>query len=340
MFGMEFVLFLPLIVLIATTLLVGLVRRYALKSLLDHPNERSSHLSPTPRGGGLAIAIVFHAVVALLWWQESIESGVAIALLGGGVVLSIIGWIDDHRHVSAAVRAVFHLLAAFWAVYWLGGLSQLNLGSFQLPLPMIGSVLAVIGVVWLINLYNFMDGIDGIAGGQGVVAALMGGLLLWLGGNQGLAMLAWALAAACAGFLVWNWSPARIFMGDVGSGLIGFIFAVFALASEKGGAVPLLIWILLLLVFVVDATLTLMKRLIRGEKWYTAHRSHGYQLLVQKGWSHRRVSMGVLGIGMVVLWPLALWGWWVPELMVWLFLTAATLLVLVWWRIQRCCAAR
>lgn len=327
-----------LVAFVATSVLVALVRRYAIKALLDHPNERSSHATPTPRGGGLAIALVFHIGVTGLWWMSLLPAFVALALLGGGLLIALIGWVDDHHHVPASWRALVHVIAASWSVYCLGGISQLNLGDFFLPLPGIGSVLAVIGIVWLINLYNFMDGIDGIAGGQGVCAALMGGALLWLAGNQGLALAAWLLAAACAGFLVWNWPPARIFMGDVGSGLIGFIFAVLALASEKSGDVPLLIWVLLLALFVGDSTLTLLKRMIRGEKWYTAHRSHGYQRLIQKGLSHRDVTLWFIGINVLVLWPLALWGWQVPELLLWLWLSTAILIAFIWWRIQRLCA--
>jgi Fuc2NAc and GlcNAc transferase len=323
---------------ITSTLLVAVVRRYAIKRLLDHPNERSSHATPTPRGGGLAIAIVFHLGVAGLWWMNILPIFVALALLGGGLLVALIGWLDDHRHIPAGWRALVHVVASSWAVYCLGGISQLNLGSFNLPLSGIGSILAVIGIVWLINLYNFMDGIDGIAGGQGICAALMGGALLWLAGNQGLAVTSWLLAATCAGFLVWNWPPARIFMGDVGSGLIGFIFGVLALASEQADAVPILIWVLLLALFVGDSTLTLLKRLIQGEKWYTAHRSHGYQRLIQRGLSHQSVTVRVIGFNILVLWPLALWGWQVPEWLLWLFLATAILMVFIWWRIQRSCA--
>lgn len=325
---------------IACTFLVAIVRRYAIEQLLDHPNERSSHATPTPRGGGLAIAVIFHLGVVILWWIGFLPSTVTLALLGGGILIAVVGWIDDHRHVPARWRAVVHVIAASWALYCLGGISQLNLGSFFLPLPGIGSILAVIGIVWLINLYNFMDGIDGLAGGQGICAALMGGALLWLAGNIGLAVTAWLLAATCAGFLVWNWPPARIFMGDVGSGLIGFIFGVLALASEQSGAVPILIWLLLLALFIGDSTLTLLNRMIKGEKWYTAHRSHGYQRLIQRGYSHRDVTLMFIGINVLVLWPLALWGWQVPELLLWLMGSAAALIVFIWWRIQRTCAVK
>ncbi len=319
---------------ITCAVLVAIVRRYAIKQLLDHPNERSSHATPTPRGGGLAIAFVFHLGVAGLWWLAVLSTAVSMALLGGGILIAVVGWIDDHRHVPARWRALVHVIAASWAVYCLGGISQLNLGSFFLPLPGIGSILAVIGIVWLINFYNFMDGIDGLAGGQGICAALMGGALLWMAGNVGLAVTAWLLAATCAGFLIWNWPPARIFMGDVGSGLIGFIFAVLALASEQSGAAPLLIWALLLMLFVGDSTLTLLNRMIKGEKWYTAHRSHGYQRLTQRGCSHRSVTLCFIGINVLILWPLALWAWWAPELMLLLLGSAAAATTFVWWYIQ------
>lgn len=325
---------------ITSAFLVAIVRRYAIKQLLDHPNERSSHASPTPRGGGLAIAIVFHIGVAGLWWLAVLSTAVSFALLGGGILIAVVGWIDDHRHVPARWRALVHVVAASWAVYCLGGISQLTLGDFTLPLPSLGSILVVIGIVWLINLYNFMDGIDGLAGGQGVCAALMGGALLWLSGNMGLAVTSWLLAATCAGFLIWNWPPARIFMGDVGSGLIGFIFGVLALASEQAGAVPILIWVLLLALFVGDSTLTLLNRMIRREKWYTAHRSHGYQRLIQGGYSHRDVTLVFIGINVLVLWPLALWGWHVPELLLWLLGAAAALIIFIWWRIQCTCAVK
>ena len=328
------------IAFVLSAIIIGLIRGYAIRRLLDHPNERSSHTTPVPRGGGLAIAIVFHLGVAVLWWLAVLSTPVSLAFLGGGILLAVVGWIDDHRHVPARWRAVVHVIAASWAVYCLGGVSQLNLGGFFLPLPGIGSILAVIGIVWLINLYNFMDGIDGLAGGQGVCTALMGGAMLWLAGNAGLAVTAWLLAATCAGFLVWNWPPARIFMGDVGSGLIGFIFGVLALASEQSGAVPLLIWGLLLALFVGDSTLTLFKRMIKREKWYTAHRSHAYQRLTQSGWPHRDVTLMFIGVNLLSLWPLALWAWLNPALSLWVVALAVVFIVFIWWRIQCRCTVK
>jgi Fuc2NAc and GlcNAc transferase len=279
----------------------GLVRRYALaRSLLDVPNDRSSHAVPTPRGGGLAIAIALLAgflgggVLGLIEWR------VALALVGGGLLVAGIGWIDDHSHVAARWRSLVHFIAAIWAVALLGGLNSLRLGPVELPLGIAGSALAVVGIVWLVNLYNFMDGIDGIAGGEATVVALLGGALAWYAGAPAVAVCAALVAAAAAGFLAWNWPPAKIFMGDVGSGLLGFLFAVIAIASENRGGPPLLVWGILLGVFLFDATATLIRRVLRGEQWYSAHRSHAYQRAVQSGWSHGRVSGGVQAINLLL----------------------------------------
>jgi Fuc2NAc and GlcNAc transferase len=212
------------------------------------------------------------------------------------------------------VRFLVHLAAAALAIALLGGLPSLDLGAVRLPLGVAGSVIGVLGIVWLVNLYNFMDGIDGIAGGEALTTGAFGGVPLLAGGHGGLAAAAFLVAAASAGFLAWNWHPARIFMGDVGSGLLGYLFAVLAVASERAGAVPLLAWMVLLGVFVVDATITLFRRMLRGEKWYDSHRTHAYQRAVQAGASHARVSGAVLAIN-AVLAALAAWGCLAPRLL-------------------------
>lgn len=261
----------------------------------------------------MAIAAVVLGGTVVVGMLGILEAEVAIGLVGGGGAVAVVGWIDDHRSLPAHQRAAVHTVAAAWAVLWLGGLPSLVLSGSRLPLGALGFVLAVLGIVWVTNLYNFMDGIDGIAAIESGFVALFGGALLYAGGAQGLALLAWLVAAASAGFLLWNWSPAKIFMGDVGSGLLGFIFAVLAVASERATAVPLLIWLLLLGVFVFDATVTLLRRIAGGQRWYSAHRSHAYQRLVQAGWSHTRVSLSVLLLN-VVLGVLAGIAWLEPSL--------------------------
>ena len=281
--------------------LTGAVRRYALaRAVLDVPNHRSLHERPVPRGGGLAIAAVILGGTAALGAAGWIAPSLALAVGVGGAAIAAVGWADDHAHVPARWRALVHFAAAAWAVWWLGGFPALRVGAGSLPLGFAGTVLAAVGVVWLTNLYNFMDGIDGIAGGEALVAGAVGGALLWMDGERGLGALALLTAASALGFLAWNWAPARIFMGDVGSGLLGFVFAVLALASERAGSLPLLAWMLLLGVFVFDATATLVRRVLRGERFYDAHRSHAYQRAVQAVGSHARVSGAVVALGAVL----------------------------------------
>jgi Fuc2NAc and GlcNAc transferase len=183
-----------------------------------------------------------------------------------------------------------------------------------IPLGPAGALLSVLGIVWAINLYNFMDGIDGIAAAEAIVASLAGaGLLLWQGQGD-LASISLIVAGASAGFLVWNWEPARIFMGDVGSGFLGFVFGTLALASERRGAMPALVWILLLGLFFGDATVTLLRRMLRGERWFEAHSNHAYQRLVRAGLRHRTVTgliagltLVLAGLGVITIrWPLLL----------------------------------
>jgi Fuc2NAc and GlcNAc transferase len=287
--------------------LTYVVWRYAIaRSILDHPNERSSHQQPTPRGGGLAIAFTFQLGVLALAIAGMVAPNIAVALIGGGGIITLIGWQDDRSALPASIRFAAHLGAAIWALAWLGGLDGLQIGSQQIALGFVANVLAVIGIVWWINLYNFMDGIDGIAAGQAVTVACAAAVLMALSGATSMLALPILLAGAASGFLIWNWAPARIFMGDAGSGFLGFTFATLALASEQAGALPIAYWVLLSGVFVFDATLTLVRRVAGGERWYAAHRSHAYQRLVASGLSHRRVTSGVLAFN-ALLFLLMIW---------------------------------
>lgn len=317
--------------LLLSLFLTAAVRRYAARALLDLPNQRSLHTIPVPRGGGLAIGISFLPAVAGLTAFDLLPISTSVALIGGGVLVMAIGWVDDHRHVAARWRLLTHLIAAIWAVYWLQGVSAIGFGQMTLSLNGVGHMLAVVGIIWMINLYNFMDGIDGLAAGEAVTVALVAAGLLWWVGAADLALIAALLAAACGGFLWWNWSPAKIFMGDVGSGFLGYCFAVLMLASEKAEALPLTAWLILLAVFVLDATYTLASRVIRGERWYTAHRSHAYQRLIQLGHPHVRVTSAVMLVNLLVLAPIA---WVVVRQPAWTFVALPGLALLGWfvWR--------
>jgi Fuc2NAc and GlcNAc transferase len=296
--GMLFLLF--IVAFSFAAVLTYVVKRYAMtRSILDHPNARSLHDLPTPRGGGLAIAATFLLGAVMLSIVGLIPVRLVVALAGGGLV-TVVGWLDDRGGISAKIRFAAHTAAAVWALAWLGGLPPLAFGDHVLRLGWIGNLVAVLGIIWWINLYNFMDGIDGLAGSQAVTVAGAVALLMMIQTQSSWAILPVLLSAAAAGFLVFNWPPARIFMGDAGSGFLGFTFAVLAIGSELATVLPAIYWVLLSGVFILDSTLTLARRFLHGETWYEAHRSHAYQRFVVMGHSHKRVTSAVIALNLTI----------------------------------------
>lgn len=284
------------------------VRRYALQhAILDIPNLRSSHATPTPRGGGLAIVLVFLGAVAGVASAGLLQSNLALVLVacGGGVALA--GYLDDRKALPASIRICIHAIAATLAVIGVGGIAQQTLGHMGLHGVWAGGLLALVALTWATNLFNFMDGIDGIAGSEAVFIAGAGALLNWkFGGEAGLTAVMLVLAAATLGFLIWNWPPARIFMGDVGSGFLGFTLAVLGLAASRLGSVPIEAWAILSGVFLVDATVTLLTRIVRGDRWFEAHRMHAYQNIAGRWRTHLPVTVLVIAIDVFWLFP---WAW-------------------------------
>ncbi|MGK2915936.1 MAG: MraY family glycosyltransferase [Porticoccaceae bacterium] len=285
--------------------LTGLLRHFAAaRGLIDIPNARSSHSRPMPRGGGLAIVVTFFGAVLTLALQGAVDWRLWWALLGASVVAAI-GFLDDHDPVPVRWRLAVQVAAALWALGWLGGLPPLVAAGATVDLGWLGHVLAAVYLVWLLNLYNFMDGIDGIAGVEAVAVGLSAALLsLWVPAAAGEALVPASLAMAALGFLYWNFPPARIFMGDVGSGFIGLVFGILSLHAATIAPHLLWAWLILLGVFVVDATWALIRRLLAGEKIFQAHRSHGYQVAARR-WGHRRVTVAVAVIDGCWLLPLA-----------------------------------
>lgn len=297
-----------LVALGTSLLLTGLVRRLALShGALDVPNERSSHVVPTPRGGGVAIVLATTAALLVLASRGMLQQDLVIALGGGGVAVAFIGFLDDRHRLSARVRLAVHFAAAVWALAWLGGLPPMQIGERLISFGWAGYALGAVGIVWTLNLFNFMDGVDGIAGAEATFVALAGALIALLTGtSDSVAAAALVFAAASCGFLVWNWPPARIFMGDVGSGYAGYAIAVLALAAARDDPVALLVWLILGGIFLVDATVTLVRRLSRRERLHEAHRSHAYQWLARRWQSHQRVTVTVAIVNLVWLLPGAL----------------------------------
>ncbi|KNZ31777.1 MAG: glycosyl transferase [Methylibium sp. NZG] len=286
--------------------LTGRVRRHALaSSLLDHPNERSSHTVPTPRGGGLGVVFPFVALVCALGALGSIPVQMVLAISGGGLLVALVGFLDDRRPLAARWRFGAHCLASLMSLWLMGGIPPVPLFGFDVNLGWTGLALAAVYLVWMVNLYNFMDGVDAIAGVEAVTVALGGALCWWLATGDPRWPLCFAFAACAAGFLVWNTPPARIFMGDAGSGFMGFVLGVLSLWTAQNATQVFWCWFILLGCFVVDATTTLVRRVRRGEKFHQAHRSHAYQYAARRIGSHGKVSLAVGAINLGWLLPLA-----------------------------------
>lgn len=294
-------------------LLTGIVRKLALTNrLLDVPNDRSSHLMPTPSGGGIAIVACWLAGSILAAIVDVVEWQLLVSVLPPALAIASISLVDDKIGVPAGPRMLVHLLSAGWFI----ALNQ-GLPSFELPLldnaPLAMTAVCVIGLVWLTNLYNFMDGIDGIAGVQAVFFNTAMSGLSFITGAQDVAAMSAILAVSCAGFLIWNWPPARIFMGDTGSSCLGFVMGAMAIYVSMRTDTSVWIWVILLGVFLADATVTLIRRLVSGQRWYEAHRSHAYQILSRRWNSHGRVTLAVALVNVGWLLPMSAGAYLLPE---------------------------
>lgn len=265
------------------------IRLYARKkSIVDIPNERSSHEIPTPRGGGLAIVIVFY--IGLLLFHNEIEPKLFNALLFG-LPIAFVSLIDDFVSLSSKTRLVVQALSAIGALWCLGGVSKIDLVCCSLEGLWL-NVIVVLAMIWITNLYNFLDGIDGYAGIEALTVGV--GIFIFFHNPLGL-----VLVASVLGFLVFNWHKASIFMGDVGSVTLGFLFSVFVFYNTSGENIY--IWLVLLSLFWVDATVTLLRRYINHENITQPHKKHAYQRLVQYGWTHNQVALGALMINGILL---------------------------------------
>jgi Fuc2NAc and GlcNAc transferase len=217
-----------LLIVMISWMLTGLLRRYAVsKNLLDIPNKRSSHVVPIPRGGGLAIVLTFFGGVLLLFIISELNSSVLFGLLGAGLLVAVVGFLDDHCHVSPKWRLLAHFSAVIWALAWFGEAPELSLFGYVVNLGWLGYVAIAVSLVWLLNLFNFMDGIDGIAASEAMFVAGSGFLFASLDAHAGLQFVAVILIGSTLGFLIWNWPPAKIFMGDVGSGFLGITLGIY-----------------------------------------------------------------------------------------------------------------
>jgi Fuc2NAc and GlcNAc transferase len=300
--------------------------------LVDAPNHRSSHVLPTPRGGGLGIVLAGLASgVWLVLVRGPVDARLCI-VIALSLLIAVVGLWDDIRPLPARVRFGVQVAVCGGLLIVLGGLPPALASAFLLKGGRLAfgdwifSALLLLAGVWWINLFNFMDGIDGLAGQQAVFMLVAAAALVAIGHPEAMSHPVWlwmlCLAAATVGFLSLNWPPARIFMGDVGSTYLAFMIAFFSLASVLAGWLSYPVWLILAAVFATDATVTLVRRMVQGERWHEAHRTHAYQHLARRLGGHRAVTFLVIGINIFWLAPLAwvclyyrpIWEWWLVGL--------------------------
>jgi len=309
------VLVVVLVTLVLSLAITGMVRRIATRqNLMDMPNDRSSHVVATPRGGGAGIVVSFALATSALWAIDLVSGRIWFWLVLPASVIAGIGYLDDRYKVKASIRLMVHTGAAVIFVSGLGGYPAAELGKWGLQGAWVGPAFSVLALVWGTNLFNFMDGIDGIAGSESVFIATAGGILnLINGGDPGLTSILLSLSAASLGFLRWNWPPARIFVGDVGSGFLGFIVSACLMLASIQGALPIEVLPILGGVFFVDATTTLIRRIVQRDRWLEPHRTHAYQRMARRFGRHRPVTLSVGLVNVVWLLPWAIATTHMPE---------------------------
>lgn len=296
---------LSILFFVLTIMLTGFMRHYALKkNIIDNPNERSSHSVPTPRGGGVAVVCSYLLALAVLMYSQQLPVHIGLTIMAAGFVIALLGFLDDHGHINAMLRLAIHFLAAIAVVISLGGFGSVAVfGGVQLGF--LANIIAVLFLVWLLNLYNFMDGINGIASVEAITVTASMATLYYVLNISLHSDLLWLLGACAFGFLLWNFPKAKIFMGDACSGFLGLILGILALIALKENLVLFCAWIICLGVFVVDATFTLLRRMLTGYKMYDAHRSHAYQIASRKLNGHTSVTLAVVLVNLLWLFPIA-----------------------------------
>jgi UDP-N-acetylmuramyl pentapeptide phosphotransferase/UDP-N-acetylglucosamine-1-phosphate transferase len=272
--------------------------------VLDHPNERSLHDHAVPRGGGLAIllAILIGGLGAAWFHSAAGLAGIAF----GAILVGSVSFLDDHYSIPPPYRLLAHVVAVAVFLYQGYVLESLMIPGTSLDWSFgVAAAFSLLFCVWLINLYNFMDGMDGFASGMAVFGFGCFAVMGWMVGHGLFFVMNLVVASASAGFLVFNFPPARIFMGDVGSSTLGFLAAAFSLWGAQAGIFPFWVAVLVFSPFIADATVTLVRRLLRREKIWQAHKMHYYQRLAQAGWGHRKTVLVeyavMLGCGITAL---------------------------------------
>ena len=319
-----------IVICFSALLITIVIEKYALRySVLDLPNHRSLHENPTPRGGGLSIVLLVVVCLLTLYYVDLINLDTLLILFIPLCITAFIAYIDDHKPIPILIRALFYFVAAGVFFY----LAQPGLSGVVV-------FLLIVSIVWMINLFNFMDGVDGLAAVETITTAGFAMLLFYKLQIDSLFWLSLVIVFASIGFLIRNWAPARIFLGDVGSCTLGLLLSMIAIISYLEYNISLAVWLVLLSVFIADASFTLLKRFLNRDKWYRAHKEHAYQRLVMSGYSHARVSKYVLCINIILLWPAAYWVYLHPEHSIIVVFLNYGILAILWFKIQTISSAK
>lgn len=295
-----------LVVFIYTHALIYLSRAYALRHLMQAPHFRGTHTRTIPSGVGLAVVLVcLIAICALFFVPTQFPENLALALLLGGAFIAGIGFLDDHEHISPVVRLWVQSFGIGAVLYQINGFPELYALGLDVHVGLFGYGLAFIGMLWLVNLYNFIDGIDGQAGMQTLFISINIAAMSYLLGFISLTWLMGVLAASMSAFLCWNWQPARVFMGDVCSCFLGFLFAALMAFTARENAIPLFSWLILLALPIIDMSYTLIARLLKGHSYHEAHCTHAFQHAVRRFGTHQAVVLRGLAVNVFWLAPMA-----------------------------------
>ena len=271
-----------------------------------NPNYRSLHQRVTPRGGGIVIAASVLGVLLWLYCHGVLGLRSFLVFFAGGCVVGAAGFADDRFDIKPKYRLVLHFLAASWIAVWFGGLPPIDFGFTQINLGVFGHTLLVLACLWFYNLYNFIDGIDAMASAATIFIGVAMGLVMAIQGQSDLALILGSLAVASIGFLMFNWPPAKMFLGDSGSSFISYILSAVMLASLARNAASIWVWLIVFAYYFSDTTSTTLVRALTLSGWYLPHRSHAYQNLARVWDNHLRMVLIVMAINLFWLLPIAI----------------------------------
>ena len=318
-----------------SVIITAYIRNFSIKNnLLDIPNNRSAHKIPIPNLGGIAIIIPLIFTIVILFSYRMIGEEIGISMIVGLSLVAIVGLIDDCKNLSAFARVSMYIITSGVSLYLIGGVKSIPINEYNYYLGDMGYYLGVLFLVWLTNLYNFMDGTDGFAAIETICVSIFCCFLFYSSGNFPFLIIMLCLVSTTVGFLYWNLAPAKIFMGDVGSCTIGFLFGLLSIYTGKTGVFSISVWLILLAPFIADATFTLFKRIINKEKWYEAHNSHAYQKLHQLGMSHCKLAIGLLITNLIVIWPFAYFAHSYKNIEFMMLISSYCILGIVWLMVQ------